>query len=434
MEFRAFYQRSQFQTSATGSAYLEVLSAERSTKISCTIHGPMQKQQDITQSLSSEQCTIKVNLEFADSLISDSLILAQNPDVEEQLHQQMTQMATKGAAESIKERRMKFIIGNLKLEMQKILTSCILLEKYPATTLVFNYDIVELDSDILQSMINCAAIALFNSEIECRCLPIGLCIMVSSGVQRKNKKEISQWLYIDPNNSLIQDQQQYSHKAIFVMNVNTNEFISTSLKGLVQMNKMMQAQASYIINELEKPQSKFEDDMLSNRRLFVMKSSLKRKINKYFDGSNKNEKRSKYVKYNPIPLVQSGNNSPSAGNNKTTMNTPTVVINAVPSRSVSYQLQEEKVKRIENQVKFQQDSSEDDEIIYNPKKMLDNPNERFYMSFNRNKRKNMTIQWNRLSDIICSKRCKEYNKFLNKIKFMQKVLTPKEIESRKKTL
>ena len=50
------------------------------------------------------------------------------------------------------------------------------------------------------------------------------------------------------------------------------------------------------------------------------------------------------------------------------------------------------------------------------------------MSFNGNTRKNMTIQWNRLSDIICSKRPKEYNKFLRKIQIMQKVLTPKEIE------
>ena len=58
-------------------------------------------------------------------------------------------MATKGAAESVKERKMKFIINNLKSEMQKILQSCILIEKYPATTLIFNFDIVELDSDIL---------------------------------------------------------------------------------------------------------------------------------------------------------------------------------------------------------------------------------------------------------------------------------------------
>lgn len=58
-------------------------------------------------------------------------------------------MPSKASAESVKERRMKFIIGNLQFEMQKILSSCILVEKYPATTLVFNFDIVELDADLL---------------------------------------------------------------------------------------------------------------------------------------------------------------------------------------------------------------------------------------------------------------------------------------------
>jgi len=37
------------------------------------------------------------------------------------------------------------------------------------------------------------------------------------------------------------------------------------------------------------------------------------------------------------------------------------------------------------------EESEDDEIVYNPKKMLDNLKERFYMSFNTNNRKNMAI-------------------------------------------
>lgn len=115
----------------------------------------------------------------------------------------MALMPSKAAAESVKERRMKFVVGNLQFEMQKILTSCILVEKYPATSLIFNFDIVELDSDLLQSMINCAAIALYKSELECRCIPVAITMLIASG-DRKSKKEIN-WVSIDPSITQIRD-------------------------------------------------------------------------------------------------------------------------------------------------------------------------------------------------------------------------------------
>ncbi len=62
---------------------------------------------------------------------------------------QMAQMASKASAESIKEKRIKFLIGNLQFELNKVLTSCILTENYPATSLTFTFSIVEMDSDLL---------------------------------------------------------------------------------------------------------------------------------------------------------------------------------------------------------------------------------------------------------------------------------------------
>lgn len=97
----------------------------------------------------------------------------------------MAQMPTKAAADSVKEKRMKFLISNLQFELVKVLSSVILVDKYPSTTLVFNFSIVEMDADVLQSMINCAAIALYNSEIECRCLPIAITLLISP--ERKGK-------------------------------------------------------------------------------------------------------------------------------------------------------------------------------------------------------------------------------------------------------
>ncbi len=79
-------------------------------------------------------------------------------------------------------------------------------------------------------------------------------------------------------------------------------------------------------------------------------------------------------------------------------------------------------------------SSDEEEIVYNPKKMLENSKQRFYMSFSQPKRRNIQQMWNRLSDIICSPREREFSKFLNKVQVMQKLATPKEIESKKKQL
>ena len=47
MELRAFFQKTNFQPEATASAYLEMTSPAdlSSTKLSCSIYGPMQKDQ-----------------------------------------------------------------------------------------------------------------------------------------------------------------------------------------------------------------------------------------------------------------------------------------------------------------------------------------------------------------------------------------------------
>ena len=80
MEFRSFFKKPNFQPAATASAYIEVAPTEsstHSTKLSCQIFGPMQKQTDfgLGASHSGESCTLKVGIDFADTLQADSLIL-----------------------------------------------------------------------------------------------------------------------------------------------------------------------------------------------------------------------------------------------------------------------------------------------------------------------------------------------------------------------
>ena len=80
---------------------------------------------------------------------SEKLLLEQYPEVEEDLKMQVEVMGTKAAAESVKEKGIKLLISNLQTEMQKILSSCILTENYPATTIAFQFTILEMDSDLI---------------------------------------------------------------------------------------------------------------------------------------------------------------------------------------------------------------------------------------------------------------------------------------------
>lgn len=70
--------------------------------------------------------------------------------------------------------------------------------------------------------------------------------------------------------------------------------------------------------------------------------------------------------------------------------------------------------------------------MYNPKKMLENKKQRFHMSFSEPKRRNIQQMWHRLSDIICSPRERDFSKFIAKVELMQKIATPKEMETKKK--
>lgn len=127
---------------------------------------------------------------------------------------------------------MKSLVGTLSAELQKILSCCILTEQYPATTIAFQFTILELDSDILQSMINCASLALYKSDISSRCLPVAITMYLLPGDKRKGGSNPSEWLLLDPTLSQIKNSQAYSHKQMMVWNVDTNELISQSLTPL----------------------------------------------------------------------------------------------------------------------------------------------------------------------------------------------------------
>lgn len=83
--------------------------------------------------------------------------------------------------------------------MQRILGSVILTENYLQTQIVFNFTIVELDSDLLQSMVNCVSVTLLHSQLKYKCLPIGVCLLIHSDRGKNNK------CLIDPNLESLRD-------------------------------------------------------------------------------------------------------------------------------------------------------------------------------------------------------------------------------------
>ncbi len=60
-----------------------------------------------------EACSIKVNIEFADIMRSDQVLLEQFPDLEEELNMQISQIGTKSGADALREKKIKNLIANL---------------------------------------------------------------------------------------------------------------------------------------------------------------------------------------------------------------------------------------------------------------------------------------------------------------------------------
>lgn len=86
---------------------------------------------------------------------------------------------------------------------------------------------MEIDSDVLSSMLNCAALALNSSPIECRCIPAAVCLLVKA-----DRRDQSDFVLLQPTLGQIRNQIAYSHKANFVVNVDTEELISSLVKPI----------------------------------------------------------------------------------------------------------------------------------------------------------------------------------------------------------
>lgn len=75
-----------------------------------------------------------------------------------------------------------------------------MIERYPATTIAFNFSVIEMDCDIIQALVNCASAALLKSSLHCRCLPIAVTMLLKN-IDKRSSKKPSDWIVTDPNYS-----------------------------------------------------------------------------------------------------------------------------------------------------------------------------------------------------------------------------------------
>ena len=76
-------------------------------------------------------------------------------------------------------------------------------------------------------------------------------------------------------------------------------------------------------------------------------------------------------------------------------------------------------------IRSEDESSDDEAILYNPKRMMENKKDKYFMTFGDKQQKSTAFEWSKLSQIICNKRDKAYNRFLGKVNLLREAQSPK---------
>ena len=189
------------------------------SKLSVQLFGPMQLQAS-QNTIQSEGCQLKVTIEFSDD--DQRVLLNQMPLLNDQLIQVMENMPTEAVAQMQKEQKLKLVQNHLSVIMSQILASSLITDAYNGSQILCNFQIIELDQDIVQAMIQTLSKALLNSPFKLRCLPIGVTILLNSQIG----------YIVDPNLEQLRDTGLTTHKIRLAFNVDTEELLMSSMQQL----------------------------------------------------------------------------------------------------------------------------------------------------------------------------------------------------------
>lgn len=110
--------------------------------------------------------------------------------------------------------------------MSSILTAAIATEHYSGTQIAVTFSVVELDCDIVQALVNCASVAMLNSSIKCRFLPVAICLLQQQDASQSSASAV------DPNLRQLSNQATFGQKVRLVFNVDTEELTYSSMEAL----------------------------------------------------------------------------------------------------------------------------------------------------------------------------------------------------------
>ena len=139
----------------------------------------------------------------------------------ETLEAQAENLPTEAVAQMHKERKMKDQLTQLTQTVSSILTAAIATEHYSGTQISVTFSVVELDCDIVQALVNCASVAMLNSSLKCRFLPVAVCML------QQNEGSC-----VDPSLRQLANQSTFSQKVRLVFNVDTDELSYSSMEAL----------------------------------------------------------------------------------------------------------------------------------------------------------------------------------------------------------
>ena len=127
-----------------------------------------------------------------------------------------------------KERKLKEQLTQLTQTVSSVLTAAIATEHYSGTQISVSFSVVELDCDILQALVNCASVAMLNSTIKCRFLPVAICLL-----QQDQGDATGQSVsLVDPMLRQLSNQVTFAQKVRLVFNVDTEELTYSSMEAL----------------------------------------------------------------------------------------------------------------------------------------------------------------------------------------------------------
>ena len=106
------------------------------------------------------------------------MILQHLPLQKEALDQVKDQMPTEAMVQIQVENKHKALNNEVVRTLNEILLSCLAVDQYGGTQIQCSFQIIEIDADLIMSLVNAMSATLLASPFKCRFLPVCIFVLV----------------------------------------------------------------------------------------------------------------------------------------------------------------------------------------------------------------------------------------------------------------